>query len=71
MTGTADEDRRRNPVPVTLVIRAWQETGHNGFRARIIRGPRRTRRPAIETTTDPEQVMKMAREWLAALQNPR
>jgi len=70
MTSTADEGTRMNAVPVTLVIRAWQETGHNGFRARVIRGPRRARRPAVETTTDPEQVMKLAREWLTTLQNP-
>lgn len=70
MTGTADEGLGKNAVPVTLVIRAWQESGNNGFRARIIRGPRRPR-PAIETTSDPEQVLDMAREWLTGVQNPR
>ncbi|MCW2135388.1 hypothetical protein [Arthrobacter sp. VKM Ac-2550] len=77
MTGATDEGLRRNAVPVTLVIRAWQETGSNGFRARIISGPRRIGGPrrardsGVETTTDPEQVLKLAREWLTGIQNLR
>lgn len=49
----------------TLVIRTWREPEHaHGFRARVTATQVPDAGPATITTTDPEEVLAVVRQWL-------
>lgn len=51
----------------TLVIRTWREPKHShGFRARVTAIQVPDAEPATVTTTDPEEVLAVVRQWLLA-----
>ncbi len=63
----AEPDSVALPPSTTLVIRTWQEPGHQpGFRARITATPPSGAGMDMLATADPEEVLSAVRQWLRA-----
>lgn len=65
-SGDKTDDSEIPPVE-TMIIRRWQEPDHpRGFRARIIYGQTPGIARSTVSTADPNEVLRVVQEWLAA-----
>lgn len=68
-SGTADQHGAEPELPTTgtLIIRTWNEPGQvTGFRARVTYGQTPGSGPSTVSTADPDEVLRVVREWLSA-----
>lgn len=67
-SGTSGDDWSDRALPSmgTLVIRTWDEPDQvPGFRARLIYGHAPDDAPHTVATADPEEVLRLVRQWLS------
>lgn len=68
-SGSSDEDESDPTTPSmgTLVIRTWHEPDQTpSFRARVIYSQTLDGEPSTVSTADPDEVLSVVRQWLAA-----
>lgn len=62
-----DASTRATSSDSTLVIHLWWDLpSDGGFRARVILAGRVTAEPVVRYVNDPDQVLRIVREWLIA-----